>query len=500
MTIPEFVDLWNDRRMPSLHPRFHSRVSVADDRYFDHPHATTHDDDRDDEARPAVEDDDFVRRHASETLHFASYRSDLKMRIERMLTDALDVTDKLWEVQLSSGPLGSSGAISRAKAEALTRDDAGASKEREAKEESVLLFRAHHALADGVSLAAALSDLCDEAEEIRSTIRGELKRRKRNASERTFLRRLARMLKLFLWFAFGSIRAMGYQGYLLLTSRARGNPFGKVYELSSKAGDPTCGRSISWCDAAPLDEVKAVAKAVGGDVTVNDVFVSCVAKAVARQIAAHRERFSAPDRADADEGPIIPTTSSIDVVVPVHLGGGILPPGASVGNNIGAFSVRVPGEETTTTTTMAGGSDEGAGASDRLRRVHDSLAKIKGTPAPLLSYLLARFCSDVLPERWTKSIFSKASENASCVVSNARGSPKKIHLAGRAVESSAGFLPLPPGVPIGIVVNSYAGAVSLSVVAERYAVPDADLFMSWILEEYCKLRDETNDQKKGSRA
>lgn len=84
-----------------------------------------------------------------------------------------------------------------------------------------------------------------------------------------------------------------------------------------------------------------------------------------------------------------------------------------------------------------------------------------------------------------------------------------------AVESAHGFLPLPPGIPVGVgefdlnvifllmptslmnglllqlptVVQSYAGGMSLSVTAEKWAVPDADSFLIWVMEEYIRLRD-----------
>ena len=58
---------------------------------------------------------------------------------------------------------------------------------------------------------------------------------------------------------------------------------------------------------------------------------------------------------------------------------------------------------------------------------------------------------------------------------------------GMTVESAHGFLPLPPGIPIGVVVQSYAGVMSLSVTAEKWAVPDPDKFLRWCLDEYSRL-------------
>ena len=75
-------------------------------------------------------------------------------------------------------------------------------------------------------------------------------------------------------------------------------------------------------------------------------------------------------------------------------------------------------------------------------------------------------------------------------VSNNRGYDKKLHINGMTVESAAGFIPLPPGLPIGVVVQSYAGTMSLSVTAEKWAVPDPDKFLRWVLDEYQRLCEE----------
>lgn len=53
---------------------------------------------------------------------------------------------------------------------------------------------------------------------------------------------------------------------------------------AEKKGLLASGRCISWCDAAPLEEVKqitqVIGKAKGVNITVNDLFVSCVKAAV----------------------------------------------------------------------------------------------------------------------------------------------------------------------------------------------------------------------------
>jgi hypothetical protein len=58
-----------------------------------------------------------------------------------------------------------------------------------------------------------------------------------------------------------------------------------------------------------------------------------------------------------------------------------------------------------------------------------------------------------------------------------------------------GFYPLPPGLPVGVLVQSYGNVVSLSVTAEKWAVPDADQFLAWVLDEYKLLCTEASMAK-----
>eukprot|EP00804_Cyclotella_cryptica_P018705 CCRYP_007192-RA/>CCRYP_007192-RA protein AED:0.03 eAED:0.03 QI:254/1/1/1/0.33/0/4/1554/658 len=508
-TVSDFESAWMAKDMPTRHPRFHSTVSAHDDRYFEEIHHTTGDEQS---SRIKAELD----RHASETMHFSVYRDDLRYRLEHMLTSPIEVSDKLWEVKISNGPLGSSGAISRAKVNAIMEkirnderhlsDNTKRNEELQRRRfgvgelwsdaarkaeftpiESVLLFRTHHALADGASIIAALSDLCDEAEEIRADIKRVLRKWKLRGKNGTFMRRLmnrlVRFAKMWIWLTLGSMRAFLYQIYLQMTTRK--NPFDAVKADAEKKGLLITGRSVSWCDAAPLEEAKqitqAIGKANGVNITVNDLFVSCITSAIVRQLNEHEE-FMAPMEAHEHR----PVTRHLNVVVPVHLRGGVVLPGESVGNRIGAFVTRCPGE--------IEHSDVGEEAiqcpTERILQVNKSLSHSKNSPAPLISHYLAKFCSDYLPDKWTQSLFKRANANACVVVSNNRGYHKKLHIGGMAIEAAHAFLPLPPGIPVGVVVQSYAGGVSLSVTAEKWAVPDPDTFLMWVMEEYERLRNE----------
>ena len=146
-------------------------------------------------------------------------------------------------------------------------------------------------------------------------------------------------------------------------------------------------------------------------------------------------------------------------------------PDESVGNNIGAFCAVVPGE----------GDMEPA---ERVHRVHSSLLEIKQSPAALLSYAIANIFTRFLPSSWASYAFRRANAGATVVVTNVKGPESPLHYQGRNVESVYGFIPIPPGIPVGVTIMSYQGKICMGLTAESWAVPDGDQFMRWVLEEY----------------
>ena len=476
-TVSDFKSIWLQREMHKRHPRFHSRVSKDDDRFYELDTTTTTT-----TQGPVT----YLDQHVKESMHTYIYRTDLKKRIEQMLQSPINVMEKLWEVQISNGPLGSSGAIPKHR---ITSTDDKKSIE------TILLFRAHHALGDGVSLNAAIGDLVDEAHDLRQMIANEIRRRKLNRTKLGFLQKMLRYVQRMIWFLFTSIRSFAFHGYLLLITKQ--NPFLQALSISSSSmNDLNHERTVSWCDVAPLDEAKIIAKSIGKKVTLNDLFVSCVTAAIARQIAEHRHHHYHTTTSSKDEikqqGNNI--TPYFNICCPVHLAGGILPPGRGIGNYIGAFVAQVPGEMMNNTNN--GETKVVVSASERLKKVHSSMWKHKNGPDSIWSYLIAKTAADWLPESWAKYLFVNMNGNVAAVVSNAKGPPQKIHIDGRPVEAMAGFVPLPPGVPVGVVVQSYNGIVSLSITAEKWAIPDSDQFMTWILEEYQRLCHEVSSPTK----
>eukprot|EP00984_Skeletonema_dohrnii_P014945 scaffold6400_cov143-Skeletonema_dohrnii-CCMP3373.AAC.3 len=427
MGITDFERLWESRIMSEKrHERFDCCVSSADG-YFEKLDKLFHD-------------------YASEPTHPDDIQ-ETKERIIDFLTRPIDVHDKLWQVELSNGALGTSGAILH-------------SNELKAKghnTETLALFRNHHCLCDGVSLSAAVADLSNESEELRDKILYNIETHKQRILRTSFIRRaLSFIVGSLTYYVFGSIVALTLQAWNMIVSS---NPFEEFMKRGSCAE-----RSVSWKYLASVEDAKRVTKSIKKGAKLNDLFVACLTSAIERQ-------YECLSRNNRD-------TTSVNLIVTTHLRGGIILPGESIGNKIGAFAVTTPFK------TKAGSSIK------RLRTISKALQLMKRTPAPQISYLITSFISNYLPKRVAQYALVKANCHSVATISNVHGFPETIHWAGNPVEMICAFLPLPTGIPIGIVVTSYNGRIIMSVDADASVVPDADEFLQWMVDEYETIKSE----------
>lgn len=424
VTVEELYDAWKQQNMASQHPRFHQRISDTSQRHFE------------------PEDSETV--HLTETT-FPKDSKDLHSGIAGAQTKRWSLSDALWYATLAT-----SG------------------------EESIICVRGHHSLADGASMGAALLDLTDEADEMREKVKQFLKHRKRKV--RSWWQRMLQKLKQLAWLVGGSFSVWCYQGKLAFLSWLKPSPWPLIESLAGKGQKGY--RVVSATQAAPLNQVKWLTRMLSDrecKITVNDVFTSCVTAALAKQLEYHQKLVAIRQEArgrNPDNG--LTTTEYVNVSIPVHLRGGVVIPGESVGNRLGAMVARLPGQQEIS-------------PEERLRFVSEELASVKKTPVAFLSHMAASASSKVLPTSWTSGLFRRSSAGSSCVVTNTRGPPNAVHIRGHRVKEFAGFVPIPPGIPIGIVVSSYENQLSLTLSAHPWAVPDPDLFLKWILEEYIGL-------------
>ena len=413
--------------------------------------------------------------YADDVPHPKQHWSGLQKRVEHFLTSPLNINKRLWEVQLSTGPLGSSGAIPPCRV--LSR-----SLHKSFPSETVALFRMHHALADGVSIGVAIGDSTDEADDLHQIVQSKIEKGKEKAKGRSLVETVRLLFLVLLHYILGTAKALSLQAWR--SFRATTRPFDDVI---SQSNIPAGARSVTWRIVAPVSEIKQIAKSTLKSATINDVLVAMVMHAVWKQLQEHQKLSEERRIPKGGGGQAIWVPSHVNITIPVHLNGGVLLPGETLGNKIGAFVTSVPlgGENV----DSLRGKEEGC--LQRLVGISTALRGGKSTTAPLIAWTIAKILSDWAPTPLTKWAIENFNAKSVAVISNVKGFPFKVHWLGRPLELFCAFLPLPPGIPIGVVISSYDGEISFTVDADKRAVPDADRFGDWMAEEYVRMKRET---------
>ncbi|KAJ8602221.1 hypothetical protein CTAYLR_003659 [Chrysophaeum taylorii] len=302
---------------------------------------------------------------------------------------------------------------------------------------TALLLRAHHCLADGVSLASLVAKTTDQAEALEKLVDAEISKHRR------FLGRLAAAIGFFLQLAVVFLAACRT---LFFVPR----PFKRRVSRAKRRG-----RSLAWAAFADVPELRAVAKRLGGPRgTINDVFSAVCAGALKAEF---------------------PGDKVVGAAFPVHLYGGALPKGVEVGNALAAALCPLP---------LPDDDDLGAHVAAVGTNVGGTL---RGGVAPLLAYALAVVLGSFAPRDALPWLMRSFAESASCAITNVKGPPLKLSLCGRDVVTVVGFLPPPPGIPVGCALVSVDGRSTISVNADA-SVLDADAFLANALDYYAKLK------------
>lgn len=301
------------------------------------------------------------------------------------------------------------------------------------EESFAVLFKFHHALADGMgalALAAALFDEAPEGVAVRTPARPVPEQRAGSA-----LRRLPGALA-------ARVQDVG-QALEIGAAVARGGlPFGVPAALTADPGGAGA-RTVAGLTLS-LDEVNLVRKGAGG--TVNDVLIALVAGALRRWLA--------------DRGDPAPRGPGPRALIPVSRRRG--PAGAArAGNRLSGYLLRLPLAEedplrrldsvrTGMDRNKDAGPSRGAGAVALLAdHVHPLGHRLGG---PLVAQA-ARLLFDIL-------------------VTSVPLPGLTFTLGGSRVREVYPLAPLARGQSLAVAVSTYKGTVHYGLVADATAVPD----------------------------
>lgn len=308
---------------------------------------------------------------------------------------------------------------------------------------ATLLFRAHHAIADGIALMRLLMQNVDEAPPPQNTpsiaarshagpLGGVIDRLESfngvltglSAIWRDDLRHPAHILDQF------------QQGRQALAAAAR--------VLSLPDDNPPClhasalsgQRILAWEDCAALDDIRSRARAAG--VKVNDILLSALAAAFGHYV-------------EITEGALCPD-QNLRVSIPVNLRP---PDNEDLGNCFGLILVDLP----------IGVRDP----AQRLQAVARNMQTLKdsGEARVMLGGLAA---AGHMPVAAEKRIVQMLSAKAVAVVSNLPGPRQPVHFAHTRLRNLVFWPPQAGGIGIGISLLSYAGRIRIGASTDAALV------------------------------
>ena len=218
-------------------------------------------------------------------------------------------------------------------------------------------------------------------------------------------------------------------------------------------GKPGVAKRVAWADPIPLDEVKAVCKALGG--SVNDVLLSCAAGALRRYLVDRGEN---------------PAGAEIRAMVPVNL----RRPGTGedLGNRFGLVPLLLP----------AGIGNPIA----RVNEVHDRMEELKGSFTPIVALGLLGFMG-MAPKMIKEEILAMMASKASAVMTNVPGPTIPLYFAGAQIAQQIFWVPQSGDIGMGVSIYSYNGGVTLGVITDAGLVPDPQTLVDYFKPEFENL-------------
>ena len=209
-------------------------------------------------------------------------------------------------------------------------------------------------------------------------------------------------------------------------------------------------KQAAWSRPVPLDQVKAVGRAMGG--TVNDVLLAAVTGALRRYLQGRGQDVDGLD---------------IRAAVPVNLRPADEAP--SLGNRFGLVFLSLP-----------------IGADDPLDRLYDlkeRMEAIKSSPEALVTFGVLTVLG-MVPERLEDLGLTVFGSKATAVMTNVPGPRETLYMAGVPLRDIMFWVPQSGRLGLGVSILSYNGRVLLGVATDAGLVPDPDQIIAAFHDEF----------------
>ncbi len=218
-------------------------------------------------------------------------------------------------------------------------------------------------------------------------------------------------------------------------------------------GVPGQAKRVAWCQPLPLDEVRAISKAL--HCSINDVLLACVAGAIGAYLNS---------RGDSVAG------KEIRAMVPVNLRP--MEKAYQLGNKFGLAPVVLP-----------------IGMDNPLARVFEvrqRMGALKNSLQPLLAFgLLALAGLVVKPVQ--DAMLNLFSKKTTAVMTNVPGPREKLKFCGSTLEQTLFWVPQSGTVGLGVSILSYGGGVQFGIISDTTLCPDPQAIIDQFEPEFNKL-------------
>jgi diacylglycerol O-acyltransferase / wax synthase len=218
-------------------------------------------------------------------------------------------------------------------------------------------------------------------------------------------------------------------------------------------GKPGGAKKVAWCQPIPLDEVKAVGKAL--NCSINDVLLSCVAGAIGEYLKSLGDDVAGQE---------------IRAMVPVNLRP--LDQAHKLGNRFGLVPLVLP-----------------IGVANPIERVYEvrlRMGALKGSYQPLLAFSLLAVAG-LLIKPAQDMMLNLFARKTTAVMTNVPGPREKLKFCGATLEQSMFWVPQSGDVGLGVSILSYGGGVQFGVITDSLLCPEPQRIIDEFVPEFARL-------------
>ena len=218
-------------------------------------------------------------------------------------------------------------------------------------------------------------------------------------------------------------------------------------------GKPGRSKRVAWCPPLPLDEVRAIGKAL--NCSINDVLLSCVAGAIGQYLRAQGDPVAGVE---------------IRAMIPVNLRP--LEHAHKLGNQFGLVPLVLP-----------------VGIENPVERVYEvrrRMNALKGSTQPLLAFAVLAIAG-LLAKPAQDAIMDLFRRKTTAVMTNVPGPRDKLKLLGSTLDEVMFWVPQSGDIGLGVSVLSYGGNVQFGVMADTVLCPGPQEIIDQFEPEFAKL-------------